>query len=178
MILTSDGDFASLVSYLRERNKLRTVLSPTRTYTSKLLQRAVGSSVTLRYLDDVREKIESDPTETKLLCNTSLWLKSTTPGGRIGREGRLPHLSRPRIPKDIREMLRFESRAVPGYTLKQAVPLCRYRSWSTSRALMLPAAILGTAIMLVTTYNARYQECMRTGEWAGRRCHMKRLIKI
>ena len=58
VILTSDGDFASLVSYLRERNKLRAVLSPTRTYTSKLLRRAVGSSVTLRYLDDVREKIE------------------------------------------------------------------------------------------------------------------------
>jgi uncharacterized LabA/DUF88 family protein len=58
VILTSDGDFASLVSYLRERKKLRAVLSPTRTYTSKLLRRAVGSSVTLRYLDDVREKIE------------------------------------------------------------------------------------------------------------------------
>jgi uncharacterized LabA/DUF88 family protein len=58
VLLTSDGDFASLARYLRERNKLRAVVSPTRRYTSKLLRRAVGSSVTLRYLDDVREKIE------------------------------------------------------------------------------------------------------------------------
>jgi uncharacterized LabA/DUF88 family protein len=58
VILTSDGDFASLVRHLRERQKLRAVPSPTRTYTSKLLRRAVGSSVTLRYLDDVRAKIE------------------------------------------------------------------------------------------------------------------------
>jgi uncharacterized LabA/DUF88 family protein len=65
VILTSDGDFASLVSHLRDRDKLRAVLSPTRRYTSKLLRRAVGSSVTLRYLDDVREKIERKARQPK-----------------------------------------------------------------------------------------------------------------
>ncbi|HEY1247045.1 MAG TPA: hypothetical protein VGF29_19660 [Hyphomicrobiaceae bacterium] len=45
-------------NYLRERNKLRAVLSPTRRYTSKLLRRAVGSSLSLQYLDDARTKIE------------------------------------------------------------------------------------------------------------------------
>jgi uncharacterized LabA/DUF88 family protein len=62
VLLTSDGDFASLVRYLRERNKLRAVLSPTRRYTSKLLRRAVGSSFSLQYLDDARKKIERGPT--------------------------------------------------------------------------------------------------------------------
>jgi uncharacterized LabA/DUF88 family protein len=58
VLLTSDGDFASLVRYLRERNKLRAVLSPTRRYTSKLLRQATGSSLSLQYLEDARKKIE------------------------------------------------------------------------------------------------------------------------
>jgi len=57
VVLTSDGDFASLVRYLRERDKLRAVLSPNRTHTSKLLRKAVGSSASLQYLEDAKHKI-------------------------------------------------------------------------------------------------------------------------
>jgi len=57
-MLTSDGDFAILVVYLRERSKLRAVLSPNRAHTSRLLRRAVGSSGSLQYLEDARDKLE------------------------------------------------------------------------------------------------------------------------
>ena len=40
VIVTSDGDFASLVDFLRDRGKLRAVLSPSRTKASALLKRA------------------------------------------------------------------------------------------------------------------------------------------
>jgi len=65
VLLTSDGDFASLVRYLRERNKLRVVLSPTRRYTSKLLRRATDGSLSLQYLEDARRKIERRPAPEK-----------------------------------------------------------------------------------------------------------------
>jgi uncharacterized LabA/DUF88 family protein len=65
VLLTSDGDFASLVKYLRERNKLRVVLSPTRRYTSKLLRRATDGSRCLQYLEDARKKIERGPAPEK-----------------------------------------------------------------------------------------------------------------
>jgi uncharacterized LabA/DUF88 family protein len=65
VLLTSDGDFASLVRYLRERNKLRVVLSPTRRYTSKLLRRATDGSFCLQYLKDARKKIERRATLEK-----------------------------------------------------------------------------------------------------------------
>lgn len=57
VILTSDGDFASLVRYLQERDKLRAVLSPNRARTSKLLRKAVGSTGSLQYLEEAKHKI-------------------------------------------------------------------------------------------------------------------------
>jgi uncharacterized LabA/DUF88 family protein len=57
VLLTSDGDFASLVRYLREREKLKIVLSPQRAHTSRLLRRAAGTGK-LEYLEAVRSKIE------------------------------------------------------------------------------------------------------------------------
>ncbi|MEK7509215.1 MAG: NYN domain-containing protein [Patescibacteria group bacterium] len=57
VLLTSDGDFASLVRYLRERGKLRAILSPNRARTSRLLRKAVGSSASLQYLEDAKQKI-------------------------------------------------------------------------------------------------------------------------
>ncbi len=57
VLLTSDGDFASLVRCLRQREKLRVVLSPHRAHTSRLLRRAAGTGK-LEYLEAVRSKIE------------------------------------------------------------------------------------------------------------------------
>ena len=57
VLITSDGDFASLVHYLRERDKLKVVLSPHRARTSHLLRRAAGTGK-LEYLEAVRSKIE------------------------------------------------------------------------------------------------------------------------
>jgi uncharacterized LabA/DUF88 family protein len=56
VLLTSDGDFASLVRHLKEREKLEVVLSPHRANTSRLLRRAAGTGK-LEYLEAVRSKI-------------------------------------------------------------------------------------------------------------------------
>lgn len=56
VIVTSDGDFASLISYLIERDKLRTVLSPTRAKCSYLLRRTAKGHID--FLEDIRPKIE------------------------------------------------------------------------------------------------------------------------
>ena len=56
VIVTSDGDFASLVSYLIERDKLRTVLSPHRAKCSYLLRRTAKGHID--FLEDIRSKIE------------------------------------------------------------------------------------------------------------------------
>lgn len=56
VIVTSDGDFASLVSYLIEKNKLRTVLSPHRAKCSYLLRRTAKGHID--FLEDIRSKIE------------------------------------------------------------------------------------------------------------------------
>ena len=56
VLITSDGDFASLVRYLRERNKLKVVLSPHRAHTSHLLRRAAGTGK-LEYLEAARSKV-------------------------------------------------------------------------------------------------------------------------
>jgi uncharacterized LabA/DUF88 family protein len=57
VLLTSDGDFASLVRYLRERDKLQVILSPHRAHTSYLLRRAAGPGK-LEFLEAVRHKLE------------------------------------------------------------------------------------------------------------------------
>ena len=56
VIVTSDGDFASLVSYLIEKNKLRTVLSPSRAKCSYLLRRTAKGHID--FLEDIRSKID------------------------------------------------------------------------------------------------------------------------
>jgi uncharacterized LabA/DUF88 family protein len=56
VLVTSDGDFASLVSYLIEKSKLRTVLSPARAKCSYLLRRAAKGRID--FLEDIRSKIE------------------------------------------------------------------------------------------------------------------------
>jgi uncharacterized LabA/DUF88 family protein len=56
VLVTSDGDFASLVSYLIKKNKLRTVLSPARAKCSYLLRRAAKGRID--FLEDIRSKIE------------------------------------------------------------------------------------------------------------------------
>ncbi len=56
VIVTSDGDFASLVSYLIENKKLRTVLSPNRAKCSFLLRRTAKGHID--FLEDIRSKID------------------------------------------------------------------------------------------------------------------------
>jgi uncharacterized LabA/DUF88 family protein len=56
VIVTSDGDFASLVSYLIEKDKLRTVLSPNRAKCSYLLRRTAKGHID--FLEDIRSKID------------------------------------------------------------------------------------------------------------------------
>jgi uncharacterized LabA/DUF88 family protein len=56
VIVTSDGDFACLVRHLRQRAKLRMVLSPTRAHCSALLKKAAQGYI--RYLDQIRAHIE------------------------------------------------------------------------------------------------------------------------
>jgi len=56
VLVTSDGDFASLVAYLIEKNKFRIVLSPTKAKCSYLLRRAAKGKID--YLENVRSKID------------------------------------------------------------------------------------------------------------------------
>lgn len=56
IIISNDGDFASLVRELRESDKLEVVLAPTRTKCSHLLKRAARDKI--RYIEDLRAKIE------------------------------------------------------------------------------------------------------------------------
>jgi uncharacterized LabA/DUF88 family protein len=56
VLVTNDGDFAPLVSYLIGKNKLQAVLSPNRAKCSYLLRRAGQGR--LHYLDWLRSKIE------------------------------------------------------------------------------------------------------------------------
>lgn len=55
IIVTSDGDFACLVKYLKCKNKLRIVIS-SRNNCSHLLKQACGSAIC--YMDDLRKKLE------------------------------------------------------------------------------------------------------------------------
>jgi len=56
VIVTSDGDFTSLVEYLLQRKKLRVVLATSRDNCSKLLSRAAGTRID--FLDSLRDKLE------------------------------------------------------------------------------------------------------------------------
>jgi len=56
VIISSDGDFYCLVNYLRENNKLESVLSPMKVLCSKLLKRAAGEKID--FMDNLKVKLE------------------------------------------------------------------------------------------------------------------------
>ncbi|TSC54182.1 MAG: Uncharacterized protein LiPW30_752 [Parcubacteria group bacterium LiPW_30] len=56
VIITSDGDFYSLVDYLYLKNKLKAVLSPNRNKCSALLRKS--GKERMNYLDNLKEKLE------------------------------------------------------------------------------------------------------------------------
>jgi uncharacterized LabA/DUF88 family protein len=55
LIVSGDGDFYCLVKYLRERKKLKNVLTPNKNY-SGLLKRSAASHIAV--MDDLRSKLE------------------------------------------------------------------------------------------------------------------------
>lgn len=56
VIVTSDGDFYSLVKYLNERNKLKVVLSPYIKTCSVLLKKSAKEKIV--FMDNLRNKLE------------------------------------------------------------------------------------------------------------------------
>jgi len=58
LLVTSDGDFASLVQQLKADGKFLGVISPSKKKCSHLLQRAVGTRI--GYIEDVYKKIMSN----------------------------------------------------------------------------------------------------------------------
>jgi len=56
VIVTSDGDFACLVNYLRKRNKLQCVLAPSWGGCSHLLKKAAQKQIA--FMDNLRRKLE------------------------------------------------------------------------------------------------------------------------
>lgn len=56
VVVTSDGDFYSLVEYLYRKGKLETVLSPSSEKCSVLLKKAAKANI--HFLDDLRRKLE------------------------------------------------------------------------------------------------------------------------
>ncbi|MEK7093823.1 MAG: NYN domain-containing protein [Patescibacteria group bacterium] len=60
IIVTSDGDFACLASFLKEKDKLDAVLSPRSKKRCSILLRQTGARLT--FLPEVRDKIRKRPT--------------------------------------------------------------------------------------------------------------------
>ena len=56
VIVSSDGDFYSLVAHLYEQNKLETVLSPDKKNCSRLLWQAAKERI--RYMDNLKQRLE------------------------------------------------------------------------------------------------------------------------
>lgn len=56
VIITSDGDFYSLVEYLYKNDKLEVVLSPNKEKCSSLLQKAAKEKIW--YMDNMKKKLE------------------------------------------------------------------------------------------------------------------------
>jgi len=56
IIITSDGDFYSLVEYLHKNEKLEIVLSPNKNNCSALLQKAAEEKIW--FMDNIRKKLE------------------------------------------------------------------------------------------------------------------------
>ena len=63
VLITSDGDFDTLVQYLNNKNKLKIVLSPNKQFCSSLLQIAAGSKID--YIENIKEKVRSGKRKTK-----------------------------------------------------------------------------------------------------------------
>lgn len=57
LLITSDGDFGSLVRFLTKRDKFGTVISPSARKCSHLLKKAAAKRIT--YLSNVRSKVEA-----------------------------------------------------------------------------------------------------------------------
>ena len=55
ILVTSDGDFDTVTKYLKKKEKLEAVISPSKKKSSILLQRAAGEA--MQYLEDVGDKI-------------------------------------------------------------------------------------------------------------------------
>ena len=56
VLVTRDGDFYSLVRYLRSQLKLRAVLSPNRAYCSALLKQEARGR--LWFVEDLRQRLQ------------------------------------------------------------------------------------------------------------------------
>ncbi|MDP3724491.1 MAG: NYN domain-containing protein [bacterium] len=56
VVVSSDGDFYSLVKYLYEQRKLETVLSPDKRHCSSLLKQTAKERI--RFMENLREKLE------------------------------------------------------------------------------------------------------------------------
>jgi uncharacterized LabA/DUF88 family protein len=56
VIVSSDGDFYSLVQYLYENNKLKVVLSPDKEHCSNLLRKTAKEKIW--FMDNLRDKLE------------------------------------------------------------------------------------------------------------------------
>ena len=61
ILVTSDGDYASLVKFLQEKNKLKIILSPSVQNRCSILLKRTNAPIT--YLDDIRSKISLDKKE-------------------------------------------------------------------------------------------------------------------
>ena len=56
VLVTSDGDFDTLVGYLRKKGKLAAVISPNREKCSALLKRAAADK--MQYIEDIGDKVK------------------------------------------------------------------------------------------------------------------------
>ena len=60
-LITSDGDYASLVKFLQEKDKLKIILSPSIQEKCSILLKRTNAPIT--YLNDVKNKISLDHNE-------------------------------------------------------------------------------------------------------------------
>ncbi|MDO8572227.1 MAG: NYN domain-containing protein [bacterium] len=61
VLVTSDGDYSSLVKFLQEKNKLKIILSPSVQKRCSILLKRTNAPIT--YLDEVKGKISLQPKE-------------------------------------------------------------------------------------------------------------------
>jgi len=57
VVVTSDGDFYSLVAHLRSQNKLETILSADRSHCSRLLRRSAKERI--QFLDELKDRLNT-----------------------------------------------------------------------------------------------------------------------